>query len=149
MIRVAVEPDHSLKMVRFIGDPELDKGFEGSVDCRSRNARNSVLYLCKNLIHSRVIVAIEERPEDDAALNRDRKPAPATHSFEPLEFLLFTSLCHFKLNLFVVAAADGPHLKSSPKGRGGKWSSLSQWERVRVRAPLSPRQRTKEGVEGC
>lgn len=89
MVRVAVKSGDGLKMIRFPGDSEVDESFQRSVNRGPRYPGNSFFDLFKHLIHSRVIVAIEQRVEDNAAVNRHRQSPLATQRLKAFEFVLF------------------------------------------------------------
>jgi len=67
-----------------VGSPdyaEISQSFQRPIDGGPGNPRNEVLHMRKNLVHRRVIVALEQRRENYPALHGQR------YSFSPADRL--------------------------------------------------------------
>ncbi len=89
MIGVAVESRRGLEVVGSFGESKVDESFKRPIDRGARDTRNTVLHVCKHLIHCRVVVAVEEDVEDHTTLHSYRKTPLSTPGLKKFQCLLF------------------------------------------------------------
>jgi hypothetical protein len=88
MVRIAVEPGHSLRVVRPADDAELNQRFQHSINRGPGDPRNAASNIFEELIRRGMIFAIEHGLEDNSPLYRLRQVLSAAEFLELDDLLL-------------------------------------------------------------
>ncbi len=89
LFHVAVEASRGCKVIGSPHYAEISQSFQRPIDGCPGNPRNAVLHLRKNLVHRRVIVALEQRRENHPALHRQGYSFPPADRLETVKITLF------------------------------------------------------------
>ena len=81
-LHVAVEASGRGEMVRAPCQPEIGEGFQSAVNRRPGNSGKALLYDPVHLVHGRVVGALNQRLENDAALHGSGNPVSPARRFE-------------------------------------------------------------------
>jgi hypothetical protein len=109
MVGVAVESSRGFEMVSAPRQPQIDKGFQCAVDRRARHARHALLDVFVELVHGRMIVAVEQRVQHHASLHSHGQTPFVADRFEKRELFLFVTLSVLQIFRFPkIARAPAP-----------------------------------------
>ena len=89
MVRIAVEPGHSLRVVRPTDDAELNQSFEHSINCGPGYPRNAASDIFEELIRRGMIFAVQHGLQNDSPLYRLRQTLSAAEFLELGDLLPF------------------------------------------------------------